>query len=275
MRMCRCSLILALALALAALAPASACTIFGASGDGAVLVGNNEDHDDPNSMVWFAPASQGGYGNVTFGFADGYPQGGMNDQGLFYDFFAVGEFRACPLLAGQVLPSGEAAESAPGWQELLEMYGRYGMPAKKMLETCATVEEAVAFFQTHYEGVFGYAYILVADRGGASCTITWNWEKGELSVNRKAGDFQVIGTGSKAVFGAMNGTGYAASADFFRDLLKMTAVDITAYSNIYDLNTGSVTVYRQGDFESAWRFELTQELQKGRREYKLQDLFPQ
>lgn len=275
MRMCRTALILALTLALAALAPASACTIFGASKDGAVLVGNNEDHDDPSSMVWFAPASQEAYGSVTFGFADGYPQGGMNDQGLFYDVFAAGEFRACPLLPGQVLPSGAAAESAPSWQELLEMYATYGMPAKKMLETCATVEEAVAFFQTHYEGVFGYAFIFVADRSGASCTITWDWEKGELAVHRKAGDFQVIGTGSKAVFGAMNGAGYAANPDFFRDLLKKTAVDITAYSNIYDLKTGSVTVYRQGDFESAWRFELSLELQKGRREYRLQDLFPQ
>ena len=273
MRMRRFTLIL-FAVLLAAFSPASACTIFGASKDGAVLIGNNEDHDDPSAMVWFEPASQGVYGNVTFGFADGYPQGGMNDQGLFYDFFAAGEFRTCPILEGQVLPSGETAATAPDWQALVAMYARYDMPAKSMLQTCATVEEAVTFFRTHYEGVLGYAFIMLADKSGASCTITWNWEKGDLAVNRKAGDFQAIGIGSKAVFDAMNGTGFAATPDFFRDLLKDTAVDITAYSNIYDLKTGSVTVYRGGVFDEAYRFLLPEELVKGRREYRLSDLLP-
>ena len=186
MRMRRFALIL-FAVLLAAFSPASACTIFSASKDGAVLIGNNEDHDDPSAMVWFEPASQGVYGNVTFGFADGYPQGGMNDQGLFYDFFAAGDFRTCPILEGQVLPSGETATTAPDWQALVAMYARYGMPAKSMLQTCATVEEAIAFFQTHYEGVLGYAFIFVADKSGASAPSPGTGKRETLRSTGKPG----------------------------------------------------------------------------------------
>jgi hypothetical protein len=254
--------------------PASACTIFNASKNGIVLVGNNEDHDDPDGMVLFEPASQGMYGNVTFGFSDGLPQGGMNDQGLFYDFYASGEIRACPLVKGQILPSGEIAQSEPSLQELLAMYAKYGMPSKKMLQTCATVEEAVAYFEQHYEGVFGYAYIMLADKTGASATITWNWDKRELAVRNKTGEYQVIGVGSKVVFDQMNEGRYEVSTDAFKDLLDKTSIDITTYSNIYDLNTGNVTVYQHRNFEQSIAFNLAVELAKGQQAYHLSELFP-
>jgi hypothetical protein len=64
--------------------PIYSCTIFMASKGGKTLVGNNEDFIDPESYVWFLPSENGKYGRVYFGFGIGLPQGGMNDQGLFW-----------------------------------------------------------------------------------------------------------------------------------------------------------------------------------------------
>jgi len=47
------------------------CIMFTASQNGKTLIGNNEDWKDYNTRMWFAPASEGIYGRVYFGFGDG------------------------------------------------------------------------------------------------------------------------------------------------------------------------------------------------------------
>ncbi len=251
---------------------ASACTIFNAAGNGMILAGNNEDHDDPNAEVRFAPASEGKFGTITFAFGP-FTQGGMNDQGLFYDFFAAESFKASPLIPGQILPSGEKPDKAPSLEELLAIYTQYDLSSKKMLETCATVEEAASFYEQYYEGTLGYGYLMVADKTGASATITWDWDKNEMRVARKSGSFQVVGIGSKYIYPRLNEGNHEVSADYFKELLKETSIDITAYSNVYDLQQGIIYVYSQGDFDAVKVFDLKQELSKGSHAFYLKDLF--
>ena len=62
-----------------------ACTIFYVSRDGVILAGNNEDWEDPSTKMWFFPPAGNKHGWIKFGFGSGFPQGGMNDQGLFWD----------------------------------------------------------------------------------------------------------------------------------------------------------------------------------------------
>ena len=69
--------------------PAYACTAFMMADGERVLVGNNEDYNIPYTRVWFVPSENGRYGRVCFGYDNWSPQGGMNDQGLFLDFFAT------------------------------------------------------------------------------------------------------------------------------------------------------------------------------------------
>jgi hypothetical protein len=61
------------------------CTVFSASDGTTVLAGNNEDYFNPSTRIWFEPPEDGKYGRVYFGFDDFRRQGGMNDQGLFFD----------------------------------------------------------------------------------------------------------------------------------------------------------------------------------------------
>ncbi len=65
------------------------CTVFLAANDQVALAGNNEDWRNPFTKLWFIPAGEGTFGQMYVGFDDYYPQGGMNDQGLFFDGLAV------------------------------------------------------------------------------------------------------------------------------------------------------------------------------------------
>ncbi len=65
------------------------CTVFYAADENVALAGNNEDWNNPLTKIWFLPPEEAKYGRVYVGFDDFSPQGGMNDQGLFFDGLAV------------------------------------------------------------------------------------------------------------------------------------------------------------------------------------------
>ena len=102
--------------------PIYSCTIFMASKGEKTLVGNNEDFIDPESNVWFLPAEDGKYGRVYFGFGIVLAQGGMNDQGLFFDYAALP-------------PSGSYF---PPEKKVYQ-----GSLVEKAMEECASVEEVI------------------------------------------------------------------------------------------------------------------------------------
>src|SRR5512143_2617171 len=69
--------------------PGQSCTVFYAASGDLALAGNNEDSYGPLTRAWFISASEGRYGRVYFGYDDLLPQGGLNDQGLFFDGLSV------------------------------------------------------------------------------------------------------------------------------------------------------------------------------------------
>src|SRR5664279_1356402 len=132
-------------LALAA-QPAQACTIFVLTDANHALFCNSEDWSIFNTRIWFQPAGKGYYGAVYVGFDDGWPQGGLNTEGLAYDWVMFSKE-----------PTQKLEHSLPTTR---------GPACRRMLETCATVKEAIAFFRTHAEPGFGTSKILVADKTG-------------------------------------------------------------------------------------------------------------
>src|SRR5512133_2438085 len=126
-------------------APVRACTIFVLTDTNRALFCNNEDWSNPKARIWFVPADAKHYGCVYVGFDDDFAQGGLNTKGLASDW--VAGFK-------------EAWKPDPS---LPTSVGN-----RQLLETCATVEEAIAFLRGHRELGFYTARILVADRSGAS-----------------------------------------------------------------------------------------------------------
>ena len=66
--------------------PAKACTIFVLTDSSHALFCNNVDWADANTRIWFEPAGKGYYGAAYVGFDNGWPQGGVNTEGLAYDW---------------------------------------------------------------------------------------------------------------------------------------------------------------------------------------------
>ena len=141
---------LALALFSLACTPVEACTIFVLTDTNRALFCNNEDWVNPKTRIWFTPAHNGHYGCVIVGFDDGIAQGGVNTEGLAFDVVA-------------------------GYKETLapdpSVPNIWGNSGRRVLETCATVEEAVAFYRSHRDPGFSRCKMLVADRTGASVII--------------------------------------------------------------------------------------------------------
>ena len=106
----------------------SACTFCMATLDGKTFFGSNEDFWDSDTNIWFYPAEEGKYGRVFFGYNNGFPQGGMNDQGLSFDGASTPESN---------LKISRGKKSHNGY--LIE----------KILEECATVEEALKIVEEY------------------------------------------------------------------------------------------------------------------------------
>ena len=105
--------------------PVKACTIFVLTDTNRVLFCNNEDWSNPKTRIWFVPAKPKHYGTVYVGFDNGWAQGGLNTEGLAFDWVAGYKEVWNP------------DPSVPGvWRN------------ERVLETCATIEEAIAFRQT-------------------------------------------------------------------------------------------------------------------------------
>jgi hypothetical protein len=244
--------------------PAPACTVFSASEGDVVLAGANEDAPFPRGKIWFYPPGKGKYGRVYFGFPE-VPrvQAGMNDRGLFWDGLAA-ETR-------EVRSSGSKPRH-PGF--LLE----------KIMEECATVEEALVIFERHSRGFMTDCTYLLADRTGDSAIVEAD------AVIRKQGRYQVATNFRHSLIepgeypcdryriAAERLEGADVSVELFRSILASTHVEApphpTVYSTICDLRQKVIYVYHYHNFTNVWEIDLAEELKKGRHSYDIPSLFP-
>ncbi len=108
--------------------PVLACTGLVVQDGNRVLVGSNEDWFNPRTKIWFIQPVDDRYGSVFFGFDNFWPQGGMNQKGLFFDAFALKP------------KAVEEPEAKPRFR---------GNLIKEVMATCATVEEALALIDRY------------------------------------------------------------------------------------------------------------------------------
>ena len=242
-----------------------ACTGFIADNDAVVLVGNNEDWPEPCSMVWFLPHEKGKYGRMYFGFSSGGPPfGGMNDQGLFFDKFGLAR-----------KPVQTSEQRKDGRADLI----------LRIMETCATVEEALQVLKQYNLKFLERVQLMLADKTGDAAII----EDAEV-IHRKQGKYQVVTNFRLSEIQPQDTIHWRykkansllqkkpVSFESFRDILDAVHLEDrrwpTQYSNIYDLKNGVVYVYHFHDFQRKVVFNLYEELRKGKHSYELPSLFP-
>ena len=244
--------------------PVLACTAFFASQGDKVLVGNNEDYFNPITKIWFEPAEDKKYGRVYFGFDNFWPQGGMNDQGLFFDAFATRQNKI------------KLSMNKPKYQ---------GNLIDKVMAECASVEEVINNFDRYNLQFMEKFMLMFADKTGASAII-----EGDVVI-RKKGRYQVITNFYQSeimdrnyscerykIATEMLKKNSAISVELFRQILAAVHTEgeyvNTLYSNIYDLKKGLVYLYHFHDFTNEVVIDLNEELKKGKHIYDLPSLFP-
>ena len=246
------------------------CTMIYASDGEAALAGNNEDYKNPFGTIWFLPAEEGKFGRVYLGWRINgklIPQGGMNDQGLFYDG-ATAEVVIVP-----------RDTTKPRHHESLIF---------KAMEECSTVEEVLKLFETYDVSGSWNGHYLIGDRFGHSAIIE------PQNIIRKEGRYQIVtnffqsktkpedaGCTRYQIASKLFEQSDKISVDLFRRILNAVhweeysgSMTVTLYSNICDLKNGDIYIYHFHNFEDVVRINLQEELKKGERYQSIVSLFP-
>jgi hypothetical protein len=230
-------------------AAARACTIVILTDGERVLFGNNEDWSNPNTRIWFVPGVEG-RGCAFVGFDDGWAQGGVNADGLAFDW--VAGFRA-------------------DWPPDPARKRIAGNPSQRMLRTCARLDDAIAFYQRYEEPGFGYAKILVADRSGASAVI--GAKDGRLRVERGARS-RAFGYGGETATGMLDrASPTVETAARILRAVRQAGRYPTQYSNVFDLKRGEIVLYRFQDSDEPVRMSLGEELARPAHAFDLASLW--
>lgn len=247
------------------------CTGFTAFNDDAVLVGNNEDYTlDCSPMIKIYPPTVDEYGRIVFcnkpypfDNMPYYEFGGMNEEGLFFDSFAV---------PYKHLTNPESKPVYTGWY------------IPNVLKYCSTVDEALIDFNQWHHPILENNQILIADRFGDSAII-----EGDIII-RNDDDFQVITNFRLSnpedgwypcwrydtavdMLENMNDL----SVDYFMNICNATHSEglysYTIYSNVYDLVDGVVYLYYMHDYSTVKVFNLSEEMSLGFNSFYMSDLF--
>lgn len=241
----------------------SYCTVFYAADDQSALGGNNEDCFNPRTRIWFLPGEGGNYGVAVVGYEDLYPQGAVNEAGLFFDGLAVTIINV-PRQPGKAVYSGNLA--------------------MKVMRECGTVDCVVQLYDQYTREGMWNGYLLFGDSAGDSVII-------EPQANiRKEGRYQVATNfyQSQVKPEARTDRRYATavnmldqagsvSVELFRSVLDATHQEgqvHTLYSTIYDLKQDIIYMYFFHDFENVVTLDLKKELAKGIHAYDIPSLFP-
>jgi tetratricopeptide (TPR) repeat protein len=233
------------------------CLILKIAHRNCVLAGNNEDMDNPLTKIWFEPPKKGKYGITYFGYSVNYPQGGMNDQGLFFD--AVAGYKT-------------------DWKPSPKRLDYAGNLSRKIMEECATVEEAISVYNKYNKSSLRYARYLFADSTGASAIV--GWIDGELKFIRDTGRFQAVGfKGETAVsmLKSIKEQKDAVNVDDVKAVLQACHQEgryPTQYSNICDLKNNVVYMFLYHDYYAWVKFDANEEYKKGDHNYRLLPFFP-
>jgi hypothetical protein len=232
-------------------ATSDACTVFVMTDGRQVLFCNNEDYSNPNTRIWFIPGAEGRHGCVYVGFDDGWGQGGCNTEGLAF---------------GWVAGFKERWERPPGLKTAK------GNPCQRMLETCTTVEEAVAFFERYWEESFSYGKLLVADRSGKSALLGAKDGRLVASVVKRSQGighrFGLRGNEATTMLAEVSTTSIPAAARILQATLQ-EGPNATKYSVIYDLKSCEINLYRFPEQSKPIQLSLADELKKGPHYYDI------
>jgi len=239
------------------------CTIFYIAKDGWILAGNNEDWKDPYTKCWVYPSSSTTNGWIKFGFGNGYPQGGVNEHGLFWDG------TACAYLEMPISEKNKQKYPGPVMQ--------------KIMEECATLEDAKSVLEQYFCEDQYKAQYLIGDSTGASMIVEGD------HIIMKTGDFQVLTNfypshpelGGYPCWRYERAVSILESSDTASPFLVGSVLSAThqegpyptQYSNIYDLKNKMIYLFHYHNYEEFKVIDINREIHGDTYHYDIPELF--
>jgi len=238
------------------------CTILYSAQGEYILGGNNEDYNDFYTYMWIYPAEDDKLGWVKFSYGSGFPQGGINEEGLFWDAASA------PYL------------DMPYSIENKELYD--GPLMQKVIEECGSIQEAQAVFEQYYCSDQFRAQYLIGDSSGISMIV----EGDDTLINN--GNYQVLTNFNlnHPELGGYPCWRYDTAMEMFEsgehDLYLMGFILSathqegsypTLYSNIYDLLNRQIYLFDNHNFNEYILIDLMEELEKGYNVYHISAQF--
>ena len=253
----------------------SGCTVFTLSKGENVFFGGNDDYIHPDGYYWVDPGEGQNYGAIWIGQPDNVQQG-VNERGLAYD--------ANGLPRVDVNPHSER----------LPVSGGYTSYPIHILHECATVEEVIAWVNTHGRYPYMHDQLHFADATGDAVVISAG-KDGELVFTRKPrGNGFLVSTNFNV---ARPSSGFCWRYDRAQELLgqlvnqgdQLTAQDAanvldavhmegvagwTIASLMADLPNGVVYLYYFHQFDQPVVLNVKEEIANPRAPGPLSRLFP-
>ncbi len=251
------------------------CTTFFANLGNTKLFGNNEDYNNPQTLIWVVPSSEDTYGGVYFGYAEGRPQGGINEKGLAFDGLAIPPYA---MNDHPELPD-VSVYSTKLWKEIM---------AKS-----ANLNEAIDIAMKYNWADPTPHQVLFADRDGNAAVIGPGID-GEISVTRKpAGDGFLVSTNFNLADPEITEScsRYDTANDRLAKIKKEEDLTVeefqkildsvhvegdsnnTLYSNVFDLNTGMIYLYYWHQFNEVVTLNVEEEVASAPPVRHIRDLF--
>ncbi|HWN93946.1 MAG TPA: hypothetical protein VNT99_02845, partial [Methylomirabilota bacterium] len=143
-----------------------------------------------------------------------------------------------------------------------------GNPSERMIESCKTVEEAIAFYSKYREPDFARSRILIADRTGASVVIGARNGKLHMATLRQSRGFGYGRAALEQELAKSPAPTVANGVAILRACLQ-PGDGGTKYSNAFDLKSGDMVLFPFPRRDESVTFNLAAELAKGPHYYDL------
>jgi predicted choloylglycine hydrolase len=249
--------------------PIFACTIFIANDGKNVWVGNNED-DAPNKSykIWIKPAkrsNENGYliwaanlPGVVKLMSSKFPEGGINEHGLFIDAAALPE----------KMPIKKDA-TKKDWK---------GYVISAVLKNCRTVTEATQWLAQYNLVDQEKAQLFIADASGDYAIVHANYTIKKETRNFVLTNYSLQNEEKKTcwrrdIVSQLLATKTSFGLPEISSILDKSAqkdfFNQTNYSIAADLKNGMIYLYQQNDFASAKHLSVKEALGKGKNELEM------
>jgi len=236
------------------------CSVFQVSHDDMHYGVVNEDGPPTDEIrLLFVPGESGKFGAMYFVYKDmNSVQGGINEKGLYYDGMA-------------------GPETTVTFDPPLEVKDWIDV-GQEIMETCSTVEEAIAVqikYDTTFSGTAQGFFVFGDSVGDAAAVEPTNTvvRKGEdedwfITTNFYLSDPDMAGGGGfdryDTIKERMENMGDKFSIEYLRDTLDAVHQgNYTKFSLIYDTKNRIIYWYNETDYDNVAIIDLDEELSKG------------